>query len=106
MNEGRKNDTGKPRFDLLPPEALFHLADLYRRGAERYEDRNWEKGMDWGRVYAALQRHAWKWWGGETYDLDDGQHHLASVAWCALTLLTYELRNVGTDTRFKKKETQ
>ena len=122
--EGSKNDFGKERFDLIPPQPLFELANLYAIGARKYEDRNWEKGLKWGRVFAAMMRHAWKFWGGEFYDReclnskcvdengvrtilpkeagknrllkcnqcgDNGVRapHLASVAWCAFTLLEY-----------------
>src|SRR3972149_1435422 len=33
-------------------------------------------------------------WGGERNDPEDGQHHLASVAWSALALLAYEIRGM------------
>ena len=94
-----KFDAAKLRYDLLPPDALAELVRVYGIGAVKYGAGNWENGMDWGRVYAALQRHANKWWAGERNDPEDGQHHLASVAWCALTLMAYEIRNAGTDTR-------
>lgn len=87
----KKKDDGKPRFDLIPPEALEALAHLYRIGAEKYRPRGWEEGMDWGRIYRAMIGHANKWWAGETYDQIDGQHHLSSVAWCAFALFTYEM---------------
>ena len=96
---GRKDDGGKLRYDLIPPEALEELARVYTIGAAKYADRNWELGLAWGRVFAAMMRHAWAWWRGETFDPVDGQYHLSSVAWCAFALLTYELRNVGTDDR-------
>lgn len=99
ISEGRKDDTGKLRYDLIPPEALEELARVYTIGAKKYSDRNWEKGMSWGRVFAAMMRHSWAWLRGETNDPVDGQHHLSSVAWCAFTLLTYEIRKVGTDDR-------
>lgn len=88
--EGRKDDGGKERFDLIPVTPLFKLAEVYTIGARKYEDRNWEKGIKWGRIFAAMMRHAWKWWRGEKADPVDGQHHLASVAWCAMTLMEYE----------------
>jgi hypothetical protein len=96
-----KHDNGKPRFDLLPPDALTAVADVFRIGADKYGERNWEHGIPggFGRVYSALQRHAWAWWNGETHDQEDGQHHLASVAWCALVLLTYERCRPDLDTR-------
>jgi len=87
---GVKYDEGKLRFDLIPVEPLEELARVYTIGATKYDDRNWEKGLKWGRVFAAMQRHGWKWWKGERLDKVDGQHHLASVAWCAFALMEYE----------------
>jgi hypothetical protein len=97
--EGRKDDAGKARYDLIPGDALDEIAKLYGLGAVKYADRDWERGMRWGRVFAAMMRHAWAWWRGEKLDPENGQHHLASVAWCALGLLSYELRGVGKDDR-------
>lgn len=95
----RKDDTGKLRYDLIPPDALRELARVYTIGANKYEARNWEKGMSWGRVFGALMRHAWAFWRGERFDPVDSQHHLSSVAWCALALLSYDLRGIGEDDR-------
>jgi len=88
--QGRKDDTGKLRYDLVPVGALEKLAEVYTIGARKYTDRNWEQGLKWGRVFAAMMRHGWSWWRGEKIDPVDGQHHLASVAWCAFALMTYE----------------
>lgn len=79
------------RFDLIPADALFLLAEHFGRGAEKYAERNWEKGVAWSLPFAALQRHVWAWWGGEDVDPDSGQHHLSAVAWHALALLTYAI---------------
>ena len=98
-SSGRKDDSGKLRYDLIPHDALEELARVYTIGAAKYEDRNWEKGMQWGRIFAAMMRHAWAFWRGERHDPVDGQHHLASVAWCALALLSYDLRSIGEDDR-------
>jgi hypothetical protein len=94
MTEGIKHDDGKLRYDLIPPEGLDSLAEVYTIGARKYTDRNWELGLSWGRVYAAMLRHAVRWLAGESLDPVDGQHHLASVAWCAFALLTYEKRGL------------
>ena len=102
MLGGTKHDGNKKaRFDLIPPEAMEALAELYALGANKYGDRNWEHGMKWGRVFAAMMRHAWAWFRGETNDREDGQHHLISVAWCALALYVYQIRNIGIDDRGK-----
>ena len=96
---GRKDDEDKLRFDLIPARPLEQVARVYTIGARKYDDRNWEKGLSWGRVFAAMMRHAWAWWRGETFDVTDGQHHLASVAWCALALMEYEQTHQELDDR-------
>lgn len=95
LKEGTKNDHGKLRYDLIPVEGLEALAEVYTIGASKYADRNWELGIKFGRVYAAMLRHAVRWLAGESYDPVDGQHHLASVAWCALALITFEERRMS-----------
>lgn len=87
---GVKYDSDKLRFDLIPPIALFELAKVYTIGARKYEDRNWEKGLKYGRVFGAMMRHAWRWWLGEERDPVDGQCHLASVMWCAAALIHFQ----------------
>lgn len=96
---GVKYDENKLRYDLIPAYPLAKVAEVYTVGAAKYEDRNWEKGLSWGRVFAAMQRHAWAWWSGERDDADNGQHHLASVVWCALALLEYEQTHPELDDR-------
>lgn len=92
----RKDDVGKHRYDLIPAAALDELARVFTIGAAKYvRDRNWEHGLTYGRVFGALMRHAWAWWRGQDTDPEDGQHHLASVAWCALVLITYQQRRRG-----------
>jgi hypothetical protein len=90
ITQGRKNDADKLRYDLIPPGPLARLAEVYTIGAKKYDDRNWEKGIKWGRIFGAMMRHSWKWFFGERYDKTDGQHHLASVVWGAFALMEYE----------------
>lgn len=97
--EGVKFDDEKPRYDLIPPEALNSLAALYGVGMKKYGARNWEKGMRWGRVFAAMMRHAWAFWRGEDYDQETGIHHMICVAWNAMALFTYSRRGIGEDDR-------
>ena len=98
-DEGIRHDEGKPRFDLLPGDALFEIVKVFTQGAKKYEERNWEKGMRWGKHYAAMQRHLWKWWNGSSVDEESGLNHLAHAAFGCLALLAYELRKVGEDDR-------
>lgn len=95
MAEGRKDDKGKLRFDLIPPIAMNALADVFTKGATKYDDRNWENGIKYGRIIGAMERHINAWKAGENVAKDDGQHHLASVMWCACVLLAYEFHGFG-----------
>lgn len=101
LKEGTKFDDGKARYDLLPAHAMEELVRVYTIGAKKYGDNNWRKGMKWGRVFRALLSHAFKFWWGESRDPEDEQHHMASVAWCALTLMDYEKEGIGEDDRWK-----
>ena len=98
---GRKDDGGKLRYDLIPPEALEELAKVLTFGAHKYDDRNWEKGMNWGRVFGAAMRHMWSWWRGYNLDAETGYSHLSHALTCIAFLITYEKRKVGVDDRFK-----
>ena len=77
------------RYDLIPAEPLRLLAELYGKGAEKYEDRNWEKGYDWSLSFAALNRHLWQFWNGENYDRETGAPHMASVVFHAFALMEF-----------------
>jgi hypothetical protein len=101
LSSGVKLDTGKVRMDLLPPEFIVATADILTFGAQKYAERNWEKGMKWGRVYGALMRHLWKWWAGDPYDDESGRSHLWHAACCLAFLITYEERKIGEDDRAK-----
>lgn len=96
-----KKDYGKSRLDLIPPEPLLELGNLYAFGAVKYADRGWEEGMSWGRIFGAMMRHGWKWMRGEDIDPETGIHHMIAVAWNAFALYTYSVRNLGKDDRPK-----
>ncbi len=98
--QGRKDDIGKLRFDLIPVGPMRRLAEVYTIGAKKYAPNNWREGLEFGRVFAAMMRHAEDWWGGEELDSDDGQHHLASVAWCAFTLMELATTRPDLDDRW------
>jgi hypothetical protein len=96
---GTKDDWEKIRYDLIPPDALESLAMLYTIGSKKYNDRNWENGMKWSRVHGALMRHLQAWFMGEDIDPETGLPHLTAVVWNSMALLSYQLRNSGTDDR-------
>lgn len=99
MTEGNKYDGDKARMDLLPPDAIFAVAHVLRHGAEKYGPRNWERGIGYGRLFAAVLRHLWQWWGGEDRDRESGHHHLAHAATGCLMLLAMTMRRTDLDDR-------
>ena len=96
---GGEKGTKPQRYDLIPPGPLAQLAELYGRGAEKYAVRNWERGYEWSKSFAALNRHLWLFWSGEDNDSETGLPHLASVAWHAFALLEFTQRYPEYDDR-------
>jgi hypothetical protein len=96
--QGTKFDSGKLRYDLIPPHALEKLAEVYTLGSKKYGDYNWKEGMDWSRCIAAMMRHTERNRKGESLD-EEGFHHLAAVAFYCFTLMEYERCDIGNDDR-------
>lgn len=93
LTVGTKYDQGKLRWDLMPPE-IEEVVKVLTYGASKYDDRNWEKGINYGRLIAATLRHLWAWIRGERNDPETGLHHLAHANCDILFLLTYEQRGL------------
>ena len=76
--------TGKGRYDLLPKPAIHRLAQLFERGAAKYGENNWQKGMPLSVFIDSGIRHAFQAQNGE-----QDEDHLISAAWnflCAATI--------------------
>lgn len=112
---GYKADEHKPRMDLIPPEVPYALAVVLAYGASKYVARNWEKGMSWGRPFAAAMRHLWAWWGGSgptpksflfgDLDAETKFSHLWHALACLSFLVAYEERGMKQfDDRFTRPE--
>ena len=97
--DGTKYDQEKSRMDLLAPDVLEGLASILTYGATKYEPRNWEKGMHWGRVYAAAFRHLLAFWNGEDLDSESGLPHIDHALCCIMFLSAYHKRRIGIDDR-------
>jgi len=100
-NTGLRYDEGKAPISLIPPDIILAYAEHMRKGATKYQPRNWEKGMNWSRCYDSLQRHALAWFNGEDYDQETGSHHMIAVVWNAGALFWYSLKGIGKDDRPK-----
>ena len=87
------------RMDLLPPEALLALSEVYGMGADKYDDHNYLKGYDWSLSFGALLRHVMAAENGEWLDDESGLPHVMHAAWHCFALFLFEKHGIGTDDR-------
>lgn len=103
VTEGTGGEKGvkTARFELLPPRAMWKVAELFGAGANKYEDHNWRRGYEWSKSYGAAQRHLNQFWAGESIDPELGTHHLASAVFHMLVLMTFEEEHPELDDRYE-----
>lgn len=73
---------GKGRMDLLPMVALIRLSKHFEEGAEKYPERNWEKGIPVSKYMNSALRHIALYMDGQ-----DDEDHLCAAGWnimCAM----------------------
>lgn len=71
----RDMQEGKGRFDLLPMCVLMRLAKHYEKGAIKYKERNWEKGIPAHSFADSAMRHLVKYLDG----WKDEDHLIAAI---------------------------
>ena len=96
---GVKYDADKLPMDLVPFDALEGCAGVLQHGAKKYADRQWEKGMRWGRLVAALVRHISAFMRGRDYDPDSGLLVVDHITCDAMMLATMFRRRKDLDDR-------
>ena len=84
---GRKFDSGKLEYGLLPPHALDEVVQVLTVGAKKYARDNWRYVEDGPRRYFdAAQRHLWAYKRGELTDPETGISHIAHAI-CSLMFI-------------------
>jgi hypothetical protein len=76
---GLRYNIGKLRYDLVPHNSHRDFVRVLTRGAKKYSDDNWRKGMPWMDVVASLKRHLEAFCSGEDYDKESHLLHIAHV---------------------------
>ncbi len=71
----------------IPGLSMNRLQALFERGAEKYGENNWEKGINLQRYCESLERHIVQYWAGDT-----SEDHLAAIMWNAAALMVTEHR--------------
>ena len=89
----RDMSEGKGRYDLLPMCVLMRLAKHYEKGAIKYKERNWEKGIPAHSFADSAMRHLVKYLDGWTDEdhLISAIWNLCGLAWGAARLLAGQL---------------
>jgi len=101
VSGGRKGSK-LARFDMIPPDVLWELAEHYGRGEAIYPsdpEPNWQRGYSWRLSVAALHRHLASWEDGQDYDHETNSSHLVAAMWHCIALRWFQLHDKGTDYR-------
>jgi len=105
MEQGKKYDGGKPRMDLLPPNAIMEVAKVLSFGAEKYAPENWRKLEDLQNRYTgASLRHVFAHMDKERLDKETHLSHLAHAICCLLFKLEIELEETSEEERLRGSE--
>jgi hypothetical protein len=96
-----KNDIvdNKIRMELLPPTSLKRIAQVFTYGAKKYASWNYTKGLEYSRLYGALQRHMTAWYEGEERDPETGFSHLDHAGCCIMMLIEMQQYKPAMDDR-------
>ena len=91
VEQGRKDDTTKPRYSLLPSGTVNQVIQVLEYGAVKYEIDNWQRVPSARtRYYDAAMRHIDDWWNGSEIDEESSLPHLAHAICCLLFLLWFD----------------
>ena len=87
-----RNDVGKIRLDLIPPEALLELGEVFGEGAVRHGDENWKKGMPNSVVLNHMMRHLLLYMTGDRIE-----PHMGKVMFGCCVLIWNENNNIDVE---------
>lgn len=106
----RKLKTHKARLELIPPEALYGMAEAFEDGANKRSAFNWELGESsktWSKSdrISAIMRHSLQLQMGNELAEDSMLHHAAHILANAAMLYTAYIRgDIGLDDVVRGKE--
>lgn len=96
QNDSKKNDIidNKVRMDLLPWKELEEIAKVYTAGAKKYGPNQWQDLPNgYERYKGAMLRHLCEVEKGNDIDEETGCYHIAQVAWNAIAMLHFKLKD-------------
>jgi hypothetical protein len=84
MEQGIRENSGKPKWSLVPQSALLPMVDVLTFGANKYAPFNWQKGLSIVETCESLKRHLDAFMEGEDFDKESLQHHIGHIQCNAL----------------------
>lgn len=94
MEVGKKYDSGKDKWHLVPFECLRWIVKVLTYGAKKYSAEGWREVHDkQDRYFSACMRHLTAWKLGEKKDSESGMPHLAHALCCLIFLLEIEKKD-------------
>lgn len=89
--QGRKDDSSKLRYSLLPVGTVNQVVQVLEYGSKKYADNNWQKvPNNRTRYYDAAMRHIDAWFNGDLKDDETGLPHLAHAICCLMFLMWFD----------------
>lgn len=90
---GDRLNAGKLPWHLLPYDAVREIVKVLQFGAQKYAERNWEKGLGLSSTFDSTMRHLTAWYQDrEELDAESRIRTMAHVGCNVLFLLAFELR--------------
>lgn len=100
--EGKKYDSGKLMWHLLPLSLVKPVVEIFQYGLKKYKQEGSWKHLDNGyvRYRNAFFRHLEAHESGQTHDPESGFPHIQHCAWNALAMMYFALKEI-TEIKFK-----
>jgi hypothetical protein len=90
---GLKEVTSKPTLELIPPDVLWAIGEIFEYGAKKYGRHNWERGIEMEYLVGSLLRHLTRMRMGEELDNESHLRHSAHMACVACMILWNDLNS-------------
>lgn len=104
-SQADKYDDEKPRWDLLPLDAIEGCVRVLTAGSHKYDDHNWRRGHKFSRLVAACFRHLVAIAQGDDVDPEFGELHTSHLL-CEIAFLDEHIRHgLGDDDRWRYPST-
>lgn len=89
---GHKADTGKSPVTLIPKDFILGMADVFGKGAIKYDRHNFRKGIALSRTLDAAMRHILAFAERENDDSETNLSHLLHAG-CSLAMCYHSFKN-------------